>query len=76
MKSTTLLTKKDVHVGITVIIIYTWSFLDLNLFSVTFTRVANYLFLWALGFCDSASWANFEVREKPNKMQQLNVYYQ
>ena len=30
----------------------------------------------ALGFCDRASWANCEVREKTNKMQQLDVYYQ
>jgi len=30
----------------------------------------------ALGFCDHASWANCEVREKTNKMQQLDVYYQ
>ena len=29
-----------------------------------------------LGFCDRASWANCEVREKTNKMQQLDVYYQ
>jgi len=28
----------------------------------------------ALGFCDRASWANCEVREKTNKMQQLDVY--
>ena len=28
------------------------------------------------GFCDRASWANCEVREKTNKMQQLDVYYQ
>jgi len=31
---------------------------------------------WALGFCDRASWAYCEVREKTNKMQQLDVYYQ
>jgi len=30
----------------------------------------------SLGFCDRASWANCEVREKTNKMQQLDVYYQ
>jgi len=30
----------------------------------------------ALGFCDRASWANCEVKEKTNKMQQLDVYYQ
>jgi len=30
----------------------------------------------ALGFCDRASWANREVREKTNKIQQLDVYYQ
>ena len=30
----------------------------------------------ALGFCDRASWANCEVREKTHKMQQLDVYYQ
>ena len=30
----------------------------------------------ALGFCNRASWANCEVREKTNKMQQLDVYYQ
>ena len=30
----------------------------------------------ALGFCDRASWANCEVREKTNKMQQSDVYYQ
>jgi len=30
----------------------------------------------ALGFCDCALWANCEVREKTNKMQQLDVYYQ
>ena len=29
-----------------------------------------------LGFCDRASWANCEVREKTNKTQQLDVYYQ
>jgi len=29
-----------------------------------------------LGFCDRASWANCEVREKTNKMQQLGVYFQ
>jgi len=29
----------------------------------------------ALGFCDHASWANCEVREKTNKMQQLDVYF-
>jgi len=29
-----------------------------------------------LGFCDRASWANCEVREKTNKMQQLDVYFQ
>jgi len=29
-----------------------------------------------LGFCDRASWANCEVREKTNKIQQLDVYYQ
>ena len=29
----------------------------------------------ALGFCDRASWANCEVREKTNKMQQLDVYF-
>jgi len=28
--------------------------------------------LTALGFCDRASWANCEVREKTNKMQQLD----
>jgi len=27
-------------------------------------------------FCDRVSWVNFEVREKTNKMQQLDVYYQ
>ena len=32
--------------------------------------------LLPLGFCDRASWANCEVREKTNKMQQLDVYYQ
>jgi len=31
---------------------------------------------YALGFCDRASWANCEVTEKTNKMQQLDVYYQ
>ena len=30
----------------------------------------------ALGFCDRASWANCEVREKTNKMLQLDVYFQ
>ena len=30
----------------------------------------------SLGFCDRASWANCEVREKTNKMQQLDIYYQ
>jgi len=30
----------------------------------------------ALGFCDRASRANCEVREKTNKMQQLDVHYQ
>ena len=30
----------------------------------------------SLGFCDRASWANCEVREKINKIQQLDVYYQ
>jgi len=29
----------------------------------------------ALGFCDRASWANCGVREKTNKMQQLDVYF-
>jgi len=29
-----------------------------------------------LGFCDRASWANCEVREKTNEMQQLDVYFQ
>jgi len=28
-----------------------------------------------LGFYDRASWANCEVREKTNKMQQLDVYF-
>ena len=32
--------------------------------------------LQALGFCDRASWANCEVRQKTIKVQQLNVYYQ
>jgi len=32
--------------------------------------------LLTLGFCDRASWANCEVKEKTNKMQQLDVYYQ
>jgi len=32
--------------------------------------------LQALGFCDRASWANCEEREKTNKMQQSDVYYQ
>jgi len=31
---------------------------------------------YVLGFCDRASWANCELREKTNKMQQLDVYYQ
>ena len=30
----------------------------------------------ALGFCDRASWAKCEEREKTKKMQQLDVYYQ
>ena len=30
----------------------------------------------ALGFCNRASWANFEVRGKTNKMQHLEVYYE
>jgi len=30
----------------------------------------------ALGFCDRASGANCEMREKTNKMQQLDVYFQ
>ena len=30
---------------------------------------------YALGFCDRASWANCGVREKTNKMQQLDVYF-
>jgi len=30
---------------------------------------------FVLGFCDRASWANCEVREKTNKMQQLDVYF-
>ena len=34
------------------------------------------MYLEDLGFCDRASWANCEVREKTNKMQQLDVYYQ
>jgi len=29
----------------------------------------------ALGFCDRASWANCGVREKTNKMQQLEIYF-
>jgi len=29
-----------------------------------------------LGSCDRVSWANCEVREKTNKMQQSDVYYQ
>jgi len=29
-----------------------------------------------LGFCDRASWVNCEEREKTNKMQQSDVYYQ
>ena len=32
--------------------------------------------LTVVGFCDSASWANCEVRENTNKVQQLDVYYQ
>ena len=39
----------------------------------------SYSFIWfivALGFCDRASWANCEVSEKTNKMQQLDVYFQ
>ena len=39
-----------------------------------------YIFVMAalqtIGFCDRASWANYEVREKTNKMQQLDAYYQ
>jgi len=31
-------------------------------------------FVNVLGFCDRASWANCEVREKTNKIQQLDVY--
>ena len=32
--------------------------------------------LSTLGSCDRASWAKYEGREKkPNKMQQLDVYY-
>jgi len=30
---------------------------------------------YTLGFCDRASWANCEVREKTDKMQQLDVYF-
>ena len=30
---------------------------------------------YVLGFCDRASWANCGVREKTNKMQQLDVYF-
>ena len=28
------------------------------------------------GFCDRASWANCEMSEKTNKIQQLDIYYQ
>ena len=32
-------------------------------------------YMLALGFCDRASWANCEVREKTNETQQLDVYF-
>ena len=37
------------------------------------SQTQQYIF-FALGFCDTASWANCEVREKTNNMQQLDVY--
>ena len=37
---------------------------------------SGHIYVTALGFCDRPSWANCEVREKTNKMQQLDVYYQ
>jgi len=48
--------------------------------NVACTKVTEYQhfcvnFKHALGFCDCPSWANCEVREKTNKMQQLDVYF-
>jgi len=43
--------------------------------SLELLRIRIYT-LESLRFCDRASWANCEVREKTNKMQQLDVYYQ
>jgi len=37
--------------------------------------ITGYDYPLGLGFCDRASWANCGVREKTNKMQQLDVYF-
>jgi len=37
---------------------------------------AGWILIFTLGFCNRASWANCEVREKTNKIQHLDVYYQ
>jgi len=50
--------------------IYGNQFIHVNLF-----RVVTWNELQDLGSCDRASWAKSEEREKPNKMQQLYVYY-
>jgi len=39
-------------------------------YRITTQKVAN------IGSCDRASWAKCEEREKTNKMQQSDVYYQ
>jgi len=47
-----------------------WFFFKYKIFPILWSNYLN-----ALGFCDRASWANCEVREKTDKMQQLDVYY-
>jgi len=42
----------------------------------TCVLIFSTMFCETLGFCDRASWANCEVREKTNKMQESVVYYQ
>ena len=43
---------------------------------MSFPELDTYLTtLLGLGFCDRASWANCGVKEKTNKMQQLDVYF-
>ena len=44
-----------------------------NLHECTFVIICLFQ---ALGLCDRTSWANCEEREKTNKMQQSDVYYQ